>query len=526
MLTLIKGEKSMKEFNEESQENKSFEKPKTSKQSNPNQSVRMVDILNNYSSNGPLSADADEYLKKLRLVLEDQSQPIKIIAKRLTSFQGAIAFTSQSYGIILVFEDEHPQTIHEILQAGLVKKAQMSFEKDYHAYKLINIISIDKFSYGKYLQMAEYILKCFKVKDDDNIKNLTIDKFSKNLYTIDIETNLGEVKNFINTYSPREINPRCDFGFICSISNETDSRFKNQERNYSNRQKLFAVSAFVEFVPDNADLFMQGQSVPKFTPLVRITEIISLIPTEAIIPLVLSLCAEIFCTYNSWQSPYRIIKKGSPNIGGLIIDPKTNKPSTIGEKDVNGFFNTFFNPPALSIDLNSNFNFIPGLPNITTPGGMIDAFCNFLKTPITEPGPIADIFFSEIIGTAEVKGITERDIIDSRYLDFLNISNVIGYNEKVSKLLYRYEDPFERSNTISELITDFRKNSVNYCAVINNSFLKLFSRVIAPHVSMVSNINHRMPVVNNNLLKNNVYQQAPMMNNGFGKNYANPPFIY
>lgn len=483
-------------------------------------------LVNNYSSNGPLSAEADEYLKKLRNVLEDPSQPTKVQARRLLSFQGAIAFTCNTFGIILIFEDEHPQTVYEITQSVLVKKAQESFTKDYSNYQLINIISVDKYSYNRYLQMAEYVLKCFKVHSDENIKKLTIDKFNKNIYAIDIETNLGEVKNFINAYSPREIHPRMDFGFICNIS----SGYKNgiHGPTYTNRSKWFAVSAFVEFVPDSPDLFMSGfggNTVPKFTPLIRITDIVSLIPSEVIIPLVLSLSAEIFCAYNTWQAPYRILKKGAPNIGQLIIDPKTGKPSSIAEKDVNGFFNTFFNPPALAIDLSSNFNFIPGLPQITVPGGLNNVVNNFLKTPAADNNAIGNIFFSEISGSADIKGLTNNDIIDSRYLDYLNLCNLIGYNEKVAKLLYRYEDPMERANIIQDLVTDFRKSAMSYIAVLDSKFVTKISNIIAPYINMTSSITRTIPTINSGLLKNNVYQNAPTLS-GFNKNqFSYNPFI-
>lgn len=486
-------------------------------------------LVNNYSSNGPLSADADEYLKKLRNVLEDHSQPVRVQAKRLLSFQGAIAFTCGEFGIVLIFEDEHPQTPYEIMQSTLVKKAQESFVKDYSSHKLINVISVDRYSYNRYLQMAEYILKCFKVHEDPNIKQLTIDKFDKNVYAIDIETNLAEVKSFINTYSPREIHPRMDFGFVCNISTgfRNGGPENNYNSNYVNRSKWFAVSAFVEFVPDSADISMSGfsQNLPKFTPLIRITDIVSLIPSEVIIPLVLSLSAEIFCAYNIWQQPHRIIKKGMPNIGGLLMDPKTGKPSSIGEKDVNGFFNTFFNPPALAIDLSSNFNFIPGLSQIIRPGGLNDTFSNFLKTNIYGGQPIGSLFFSEIAGNADIKGLTSDDVIDSRQLDYLNLCNLIGYNEKVAKLLYRYEDPMERANIIQELVTDFRKTSMCYVAVLNSDFITKLSSIIAPYINMSSNVSRTIPTINSNLLKNNSYQNTPTLS-GFNKNQFNyNPFI-
>jgi len=490
---------------------------------------RLLDILaNNYSSNGPLSAEADGYLKKLREVLEDHSQPIKIQAKRLNSFQGAIAFTSESYGMVLIFEDENPQSVQEIVQSSLIKKAKESFMKDYGNYQLINIVCIDKYSYDRYLQMAEYIIKCFKIHKDDNVKNLTIDMFNKETYAIDIETNIGEVRSFMNNYSPRRVQPRMDFGFVCNISSGYKQSINGPV--YTNRSKWFGVSAFVEFVPDSTDIFSGmnnfNQAIPKFTPLIRITDIISLIPSEIIIPLVLSLSAEIFCAYNTWQTPYRILKKGSPNIGQLIIDPKTNKPSNITEKDVNGFFNTFFNPPVLAIDLGSNFNFIPGLSYITLPGGLSNVFNSFLKTKVADNNPISTIFFSEIVGSAEIKGLSSDDVIDSKYLDYLNLCNLIGYNEKVAKLLYRYEDPYERATIIEDLVTDFKKSSMCYVSVLDSKFVSNISNAIAPYINLTSSISKAIPRINSSILKNNLFQGTPTLS-GMGKSQFNHnPLIF
>jgi len=319
--------------------------------------------------------------------------------------------------------------------------------------------------------------------------------------------------------SPHGIPARCDIGLVCY---RTYGSQRHQSQKYQAKKSLFAVSAYTEFVPDS---YASGK--PILTPLIHITDIVTSIPMAGIIPLVQAVCAEVFCAYRHWQSPYMKIQKGLVNIGNLIIDPKTNKPKAItNEKELMYMFNEHFSAPALVMDITEGRARIPSITmfaNTSMYRTLSNIFKKFFCVTHNDPLEIIGKNPSQsIIGTSNVSNIIkESDYIDSRYIDYLNMVNALGYDDRVSQLFMKYVlDPIKETEVIKSVVENTSFTYLNNEVLLNGQFLRFLVDAISTHVNIINPMNNN--VINNVDIKSlldNTYSSGPIL---AGNNYTMP----
>jgi hypothetical protein len=353
-----------------------------------------------------------------------------------------------------------------------------------------------------------------------SVNQITIKDFASRDFSLEVDININEVKKFVRANRPKGILPRMDVGLVCSLV-----------KNFGDRTKvdLFSVGAFTEPMVANANSnrFSPAPSAPQLTALNRITDITAAIPSPTIIPLALSVAAEVFNYHNVWKNPYRIIKNGRANIGNLISD-SNGKLQNVTEKDVEVFINSLFKPAGLAIDITNNFNYVPGVTSIPTPGGLKAVLDKFLLTALP-PNALGINIFSEIIGVLEVKDIVPgEDIIDSRHIDYLNLCALMkGKNgdvpPKVLSLLHRQTDPLVRASMIEDICGQFHKRDVAHVAMIDAGVLATMAAAISPYIHVNTSLSNRNNILSSESLdKNLLHGDSRLRHFGRQGNAYNP----
>lgn len=166
-----------------------------------------------------------------------------------------------------------------------------------------------------------------------------------------ISINQNEVMPFIERLSPHGIPGRHDIGFKLSLA--------PQNMNYQSKQEIFAnwknevediaaVTAYTEIVTGPVDP-MTG--IPKFVPVIHITDVVSRIQDIRMYVILVSLAAEIFVRQGLWEHQFTRFKKDEPNLGSLVNDPNTKDLMFIDSAPaLKSFIYTYMTPPVMVVD--------------------------------------------------------------------------------------------------------------------------------------------------------------------------------
>lgn len=420
-------------------------------------------LLEQFSSEGVLDANAAEYVGFIRKTLEDKAHPIPITTRKLRD--NVLAFVSGEHAIILVI-DNNSGTLYDITNGTAISDANNVFKMECPELNLVNIVSVGVESFAKYPQMAAYITRTLMAQ----VKGIELNKeqIAKN-HKLVIDTDLVNVKRFVEQNSPHGVN--CvEFGFIAKIVAANETNFSSA--NSANGKDFFAVAGYVEFIKSND---IPGSQM-RFTPLVHISEIISAIPVKDILPLAISTAAEVFIGADSWKQAVMKFDKKGPNIGNLItVD---NKPWRVNNAmELSEFFQKYVDPPRLCIDYVMGKANIPGLGRFTSNAqfGAIKAdFGKFLGIDPNSLSEPSTYLFSEIVGIADsIDSTLSNTSMDSRLISYMKIINKVGSNASVNKLLFRSTDTLSRFNLHKdELGINVIPTNVSYVACLQGDFVR------------------------------------------------------
>lgn len=482
-------------------------------------------LLNMYGSNLTLDGNADEYLSKLRKILEDPAYKIKVNCKRLSE-NGAYAFNSPNAGVVILFMSAVDSNVNDIINRTKLVSAAQSFKNEFPNHKLLNVIQVTEADYEKYVQMAAYITNTLQMVSDSAIDDLTIDMLKK--YKIIIDNDTSSVKSFFKKNYPHKVIPRCDTGFTVSIGVKKNNQFiatNNIYDSFDSVMPLFAASGYTDFLEENV---MPGTPL-KFTPVVHLSGILSVIPSSKILSMAIPIAAEIFIGNGIWKQQFLNPTKGGVNIGNLINDQKTNKPwNAKQQNEIIGFFNNYINPAFLVVDVVEGQARIPGIERMIINSNddrmsLINEITSFLKIDPSNIQPnLGKIIFSEIIGEVEVeKEISPDLMIDSRMFDYLFLVSKLGYQEKLESLKHRYIDPVKRADFISEF-ANFNKTNINYAFLIDSMFAKICAMAIGQSLSFYNPSMNVIPTVSLAQQENPFNFQTNMFGNANSNSPAFP----
>ena len=471
--------------------------------------VGIASMVRRYSNEGILDAAASDYLQNVRKVLEDPAHTLQIKTTKLSD--NTFAFSSGKYSVVMMIDTalsaQYGELIREVSLNEASRAFRESFGKEQH---LINIICINKFSYNKYPQAAAYITRTLSAKVDKGVANFTVSDFTSQ-FVLNIDTDTVTVRNFMEQHSPNAVS--CNsFGFVANLGQQSQAR-PGQTQNLDNVQPFFGVTSYVEFIREPA---MPGTPV-KFTPVIHITEIVSVIPTAEILSMAIPIAAEVFITNGLWKQPFiNLNDKNGINIGNLIMDANKKPWRATSELELVEFFQKHIGAPLLCLDIIGGTASIPGIQKFAKDqfhASLVSDLSRFLETdPHQFQMPIAKTIFSEVTGIAEVsRDLSPTGLIDSRELNYLFAVAKIGHNQSVEKLKYRFPDPGSRMENIRESMgIPVTPLGYGLSCMLTGRFVQTCSAAIASKMNIVMPTSSLIPSISLTGMSNQNYSNGSM----------------
>ena len=307
--------------------------------------IKLTEMFSRASSQGGWTGDAAEYLQSIRKILEDSSMPTKATMQYISD--EAVAFSTADKNSVVLVRENDVINIQALVADAKFYNAKDAFYNAFPNNKLSNIVSCNRFMFNRPNQMAAYITQSLVSPKDETIQNFSIDSFGDR-YQITIDTEMSNVRQFFDIHSP---NPTIsgDFGFIASLVDKADQKYNN----FQSSTAMFGVTGYVEFI--------RHEGTGTFTPMVHVTDILSVLASPKILALALPLIGEIFIGRHLWRQPFTSIGKSEINIGNLIVDAVNSKPYEVkSEVDFRKMFREYIGAPILCVDVRAGHAGIPG----------------------------------------------------------------------------------------------------------------------------------------------------------------------
>jgi len=460
-------------------------------------------IMNAHGIHGGQSAEAADYINRIRASVEASTNNFKIEAKRLGNDENVTVFSSKEYSVILQTDAEKVNNLNELLVESDLRKIYADYQKAYPKHRLLNTVACNKFMYGKHSQMAMYIKEMLSTTESDFIKGFSVDSFSSR-YRLEVDTDLTSVKQFFETNSPNAT--RCvDFGFTANIVDNDQPN--NMGARYDKRDPMFAVGGYVDFIeiPQNTNPYVQinqAVSQSKYQPIIHITEICSAITSAKILALAIPLAGEIFVSRGLWKSPFMTLGRTDVNIGNLLIDYEKKKPyEADSATDVARVF-TNIEPPIFCIDIMSGHATIPGISRFANPsqhGALKEDLASFLQIrPGDFPQSIAYNVDRDIVGVMESsKTIKGSGIMDTRDISYLWAVQKLGFSDKVRSLMRGPDDPVGRFELVRSLINgEVYPAGLNMVTMLDGKFVSQIAMIIASRIKIDLPSTSEVPQIN------------------------------
>lgn len=415
----------------------------------------LSELLSTVGSLSPLSKKGHEYFEAIKAaVLKPENQrvlPINITT--LNSPQDALALECDGRVVILIPKEVLPSNVNDnfpssvTFQGAVNSYIGISGKTDHRVLEIILVTTED---YECVEKMIRGLLNIFQVVHNPKFGSFNINSMRSSKFAI--STNRKDVEDFLDRTYPHKCIPRNDFGFVLyELTNNRNEReiYQNMENSVI-RNPIACVTGYVEPMQIATQQYQGG--VTKFLPLVHISNIQSLIPDLRLCAALIPLASDIFLKGGLWRTQFEQYSKDAPNVGALFRNRETGQPDFIENYNrLQEVLNTFFEPPALAIDVVDGIYRIPGIEKFSIPNASAEVnklFFDFIgRTPSVNEH--ATVFstnkFQEFVGTVMHKS----KVGDSRWCDYLNTvvhhSSELGY---VAGMLQRSIDPKVRVEQI------------------------------------------------------------------------------
>lgn len=458
---------------------------------------KLTDIFAKCSSQSGWAGDALAYLEQIRKQLEDTSRPITATMQYISD--DAVAFTTDDNSSVVLVRESDIVNIPALVADAKLFNARNSFYNAFPSNKLLNIVSVNRFMYTRPSQMAAYITQTLMAHKDESIANFNIDMFG-NRYQIKFDTEFSNVRQFFDIHSP---NPTIcgNFGFIASLVDKADSRFNT----FQDSTPMFGVTGYVEFI--------RSEGTGTFTPMVHITEILSVLASPKMLALALPITAEIFVNRGLWRQPFSVIGQSDLNLGNLLVDQTTQKPYEVKtDVDFRKMFREFIGKPILCMDVKAGHCSIPGLNKLSRPvehGQIIADIYSFLNLPTTTiDRGIGENIFKEIIGVIETSKTSKfSNLMDTRDVTYLFAVSKLKYSPKLEYLLGRSEsDPSKRFDMIRDIVGEVVPTHCSITTLLYGDFLQQIATAVAPKINVEMPFSAELPLIDVNAFADKAYQ--------------------
>jgi len=437
----------------------------------PKNALNISELLNRVGRQSKRSEAGNKYVDELTSLLKADLGDDVEVNNVPDTILNMIAVTFNKTTFTLTFSETY--TVPKdtcVPPTDQIGPASQYIHSTYGGSYLDNLV-VTPADYGLVDKMALHIARCLRMRTgaipDLTIANLQAGKFS-------ISTNVRDVRDAVEKFNPKVVQPRVDGGIVLYINEEFGTN--GQGGGMRVPEPILVLGGYTNFVSavNTPGAYNIGAQTPAFVSLVTITTILSPFMCPEMIALAIPLATEHFIRMNGWLAPYTKFGKKDPNLGALIAD-ENDKPCFIENiNELYGFVREHIQPPHISFDVTDGQARIPGIEGLryddTALQGAIGKFLGVQVTPQRDAMVIER--FQEYTG--EINGTT-----DSRSIDYLSL---VASGVKDPNLLLRYlyvaAEPQTRASLISS-IADMETLYSNCRVVLNSQYVDWLSEAVA-----------------------------------------------
>lgn len=440
--------------------------------------------LQERTTHSVLTAEAKEYRDTLVDWIDgNEKSDLKARAVQVHPLEGLTVYNPASpkkEAIILIFEEAFSSQ-QDIVPPTAYQQQLVNEEKnnDTEPVNPITCVVVSRDDYSKISQMYSYLTNALELRQElDVIQNQAFSGAE-----LEIDTDINNVRQFIQQHSPHSVLPRTDFGALVSVP-EPSEQPQNVPQQEPRRLGLLAIAGYTEFIQVPAaqvdpQAAAQGQPV-KYLPLTRITEICTPIPVCNMLGLALPLAAEVFIRQRRWLTAFGY-SENERNLGNLIEDRESGKMwQCQNQYERDELLGTYMvTPPFLGVDIMDGRARIPGIETIwqTQGNSLGDKVSTNLKKffGINEDvwidsfdGGLSTTGWNEFGGTVDVQG----QKLDLREIDYMNLAKEMKDPTTLAPFLQKHADPSIRVREIQKIFPDVDVQYTGVNAVIHGHAIR------------------------------------------------------
>lgn len=420
-----------------------------------------------------MSSEGSKYVKTLKEYLEAKNSsqtPIKVIS--LTYPPETLAVISGDNAFLLLFSEANRKE-DNLPTISMAKSALQTLQSVAgNSVRMRNAIVVTPQDYEKPEVMGAHLINAFTTMTNSDIRGLNIQSLKK--YQLEVSTNPHNYNDFNRRNDPHGMPARADLKMTVSVNvpkRNNTSNLNLFDQADADKMEIATIGAYVNFVQTQSTL----NGMQKFIPEVHISSIVTGLPFEGIIPLLLALATDTLIDNHYWKAQFSDLGgMHSPNIGTLINDPTTGSPwraENLQQRDQ--FIAMYCEPPVLILDVVEGRARIPGLEQYALPEGaprIIGTYNQFLNSQTIPTTAIpGQLLAREYIGCIQ----TGAESVDSRWVDYLNMMIHHSSQQMQCKMLLNlYQREEDHVNIVRQFAQDLALYYVNHMVVLRPEVLR------------------------------------------------------
>lgn len=469
--------------------------------SDPTSSSPLLNIMSNMRQGMSPPREIEDYLGRVDEILKSTGVHFEKVVP-LRPIRGAYAYVYNDAALIILFADMLPSIgqSHEPYSTQIRDAAEGLREKLGKNVEIVGAPVIAAQDYDRAEKMAHHIIDTLYGARTAAAENMDVTSFTKGSNFI-INTDMAQVRSYMDQVSPQSVLPRMDVGFVllCSpaernnLSGAYGRNRNNTEYMLQTAIPVLAVGGYTEFVYNNNAQMGQDK---RFVPVFRVTHISSRVPITGMIHLALALASDVFLGNNNrhWLSQFNQFGKNGPNVGNLIFDQQASKENTLwhaqSPQQVNEFLNIYATPPVLFLDVIEGMARLPGMhafSNKSLSNFVRQSATNFMKMPLggDTNQSLIEPWFAEITGHlgANSSSNPNASVYDSRhatYLDTVAAKGAIPQQDADTFLSYP-NTPYNRIRTIEQYWGPMRAMHMTHCSLVTREYVAAVAQAMTSH---------------------------------------------
>lgn len=458
--------------------------------------MSLKDLANMYPVTSGLSQEATAYLKRLTEIFDEYRVQGKgnIKLTPLTTPAGVI-IAELGNKVCPILMQEALGVPNNLPTPIVLRDAMQAYQKYNRAGGVFDTapsIVVTPSDYGKVEVMGPHLNAILSSDPVANPITASIMQGDQLMLTV----NNRECMQFVERCSPHGIPARHDLSFKLSVM--------PKGQNYQNRNDLFGqyrsdatdiavVTAYVEIQTGPIDP-MTG--IPKFTPVIHITDVVSKIQDVRMYIMLVALAAEVFIRAEHWKNQFTHFSQTEPNLGALMMDPNTKDLMFLSSpQELDSFIRTYLTAPIMVLDITDGRARIAGTELFTLQDkdaraalrrayeGIFTTVNNTTLPAGVEP---CALFGYEFTGLVPLNG----QLRDTRWIDYLALAvNYKQDKQTIAQFLTRFQNgkPQERFELMTKFYPEAKALYSNNMVFLDLGFIQAIQNEMRGFVQLAPN---------------------------------------